>query len=910
MSVFDELISKLNEISNAFIKNFNDDVKEALRSLDKFEEKLLNGKQNQEKTLKEKPVLTCIEEVDGEAVKTPEEKPKIKQSLQATNSTERKENENVKPKQVSKKRSKNEVDDMFSPEVNKRQKRTASVVAQNNISKQVNVNLTQKLRRDGSPEKNQTKSRRQKDEDKENTEPIPNIQIKEEKISLPPEPLEQESLPIMTEIKQEVQKDEIAMPPPAVPLPKPKRGVHKVPSEDSTEEDSGKRRTTRTRKQTETVPAAPVPSARMTRASTRASTRAPQPAETQDVSIKETRPKRTRGRKKKSDVTIETDKDSQSTQDSGIGSPADKPRPKRTRKAQKAVETEIQKEAEIPPPEIPDVETESSQSPILICKSKPVQSSINISNKTNDTCDSKAINEKKEEKPHEKVLDEPKADIKVDEIILNTDNPPVEEDDGLDKTQVIHATNLNTTVTINSGLDKTVVLPNGVYNQAPVTPKNVHNMNETVVIEKSNRDTIVLDKPKTAPMDATMVLDRLGQTNITDDNSLLTDDNDTPVKTPPKTIPKKTQPSSAVKEKVQQFEELASRVTRTKTKANLTKKNGSMENQTPPDKISKVVLSSSTLTKMNGMIFNAKPPQTSNSAVKLTSQIPTTIKPYPSSTSKISSINKAREAAEEFQKKEKEDARKKKEAMLEAKREMQKKKREEKMAAAATAREMAEKERRAAMEAAVRERMEKQANADLGKLERLKEAERKKQEFARKVAETEERRKAEEQARAQRLADEQKRTEAARKKQQEEAEAVKKEMAIMAREIEKKQREYIEKQKMKSKMDIGRSTPLKTCSQQSPQEPVYMMDGFQYLNSDSEDEEPKWPVPSWSKSKQQRALLCVQSGLPEADVDALFGVRPHCPDLRAIFPDIERARLKRTSSAVWRTPPIDTRYKT
>ncbi|CAH2211190.1 jg3592, partial [Pararge aegeria aegeria] len=92
------------------------------------------------------------------------------------------------------------------------------------------------------------------------------------------------------------------------------------------------------------------------------------------------------------------------------------------------------------------------------------------------------------------------------------------------------------------------------------------------------------------------------------------------------------------------------------------------------------------------------------------------------SASKLSGINKAREADE--LRREREDARKKKEAILEAKREQQKKKREEKMAAAAAAREAAEKERRAAMEAAARDRMEKQAHADLGKLERLKEAER------------------------------------------------------------------------------------------------------------------------------------------------------------------------------------------
>lgn len=62
----------------------------------------------------------------------------------------------------------------------------------------------------------------------------------------------------------------------------------------------------------------------------------------------------------------------------------------------------------------------------------------------------------------------------------------------------------------------------------------------------------------------------------------------------------------------------------------------------------------------------------SNSASKPTAKQATLMKSQiPSSTSKISGINKAREAAEE-QKREKEDARRKKEALLEAKREMHK----------------------------------------------------------------------------------------------------------------------------------------------------------------------------------------------------------------------------------------------
>ncbi|CAH2058396.1 unnamed protein product, partial [Iphiclides podalirius] len=732
MSVFNELLPKIKEISNAFTKNFNEDLKESLKCFDKFEEEFQNGKsRTREKALKDKSILTTLQSINEDEVEsnnTPEEKPKRKSSIKPDGADVQSNTED-ETQRASKKRSKDDVDDMSSPEQEKRQKRNASVKAQSIISKQVNVNLMQKLRREDSLEKNQSRSkRRDKDEEKENTEPVaPLVQVKQEKISLPPEPMDQESLPINVEVKQELDKDEIAMPPPAAPVPKPRRAVQKEKSEDSLEEDTGKRRTTRTRKpkrDTEvdtTIPIAPVASSR----STRASSRATRLAEAEEAP-KDSRPKRTRGRKKVSESTADTDKDSQSTQDSGIGSPAEKPRPKRTRKAQKAAEGELPKEGPPKEPETASPKETKCQadvsSPILQHKAK-----INLKTNAKASTLQNGESERKE------------ADAKMNSNAEAARDKIDGRDAALDRTH-----------TINGALDTTVVLPNGVYDHAPITPKNVRNMNETVVIATSNRETIVLDKTKNLAMEATVVLERLPQaTNLTEDNSLLTDDEEPNEATTPQKQPPNNQPSSAVKEKVQQFEQLASRITRTKTRA-MVKKDEPAENQTPPDKVSKVALSTETLTKMNSMIFNGKASQISSSASKPKSNIPT-MKPLPSSTSKLSGINKAKEAAEEFQKKEKEDARRKKEALLEAKREMQRKKREEKMAAAAAAREAAERERQAAMEAAARERMEKQAHADQGKLERLKETERRKQELARKAAETEERRRAEEQARAQRL---------------------------------------------------------------------------------------------------------------------------------------------------------------
>ncbi|KAH9635715.1 hypothetical protein HF086_011105 [Spodoptera exigua] len=551
MSIFNELLPKINEISNAFTKNFNDDLKAVFDCFDKFEEEFQNGRgKAREKATKDKNPMTTLQSIHED-------------------------------------------------------------------------------------------------------------EVKQEKISLPPEPMDTDSLPVDIPIKQEVNKDEIAMPPPVAPVPKPRKAAAKEKVEESSEDEgSGKRRTTRTRKQTDN---------------------------------------------KVSEVAPEPDKSTES-QESVPASPAEKPRPKRTRRAPKAAEKPEEKQNTTPPP-IPAPETNITPKEERISHPQP----------------SSPILQKEASK------NKSKKDPVVELTRLNLD-----EVDALDKTRVIDKV---------GDMDKTVVIPNGVYNHAP------RNLNETVVLETANRGTMVLDKQQNHVMDATVVIDK-------------------------------------------------------------------------------------------GKYFM---------------------------------------------------------------------KREEKMAAAAAARETAERERRAALELAARERLEKQAHADQGKLDRLKEAERKKQELARKVAETEERRRAEEHARQQRLAEEQRRADEARRKQLEEAAAMKKEAAIMAKEIEKRQKEYIEKQKMKHKLEDKTHTPLKSAGTpggwQTQLSPAYMADGFQYLNSDEDEEPVDRPVPEWSTSKARRGQLALQSQVGRAHVDRLFSVRVHSPDLRDIFPRIERARLKRTSSAVWHTPP-------
>ncbi|XP_048000674.1 inner centromere protein isoform X2 [Leguminivora glycinivorella] len=849
MSVFDEILCKLSEISNSYVRSLNDDVKVAFDCIDKFAEEYRNGRGKRDQNQKKALVNTLMSINEDEDENSPKD---VHKSADGE-------------KRLSNKRSKEQVDDMASPEQEKRPKRNASVKAQNNITKQVNVNLTQKLRRDDTE-----KTRRRKDDDKENTLPL--IQVKQEKISLPPEPMETEAaleIPLVA-VKQEPNKDDTAMPPPTAPVPKSRKLPPKEKSTDSEDEPSGKR-TTRTRKNTDTMPPppapAPAPVERAARGSRRGAARPEPELPPPPPPPPEPRPKRTRAKKKVSESSSADTENTQPSIENGIGTP-EKPRPKRTRRGKKAADEEPPKAKE-PTPEPEIIIPKQERTSILDTQSPAIpQKTVKKTNSTLMTSDDSIQSKKGSKKKGKK-----------------------DQQASLEETQVV--SHMNTTVTIS--MDKTVVLTNGACDHAD--GKMTIAMNETVVLDKINRDTMVLDKPQAKIMDATVVIEKDGATpNMTDDLSLLTDDNSEEYSTPTKDD-QPPEPTSAVKAKVQQFEEMAARTTRTKTRA-MAKKDAETESSTPPDKIiSKQVLSADTLAKMNSMIFNGKTTQISSSATKPTAKLPP-VKSMPASASKVCAINKAREEMLS-----KDDARKKKEAMLEAKKELQKRKREEKMAAAAAAREAAEKERRAALQAQARDRMEKQAHADQGKLEKMKEVEKKKQELARKVAETEERRRAEEQARLARLAEEQRKADLARKKQQEESEAMKKEAAMMAKEIERRQKEYLEKQKMKQRMEDKMHTPLKNGTKAPPMEPVYMQDGFQHLNSDDDDDEApsKFPTPAWCKSRHRQ--LALQHLLPNGLVDSLFSVRVHNVDLRAIFPAVERAALKRTSSAVWRTPP-------
>ncbi|XP_058175122.1 histone-lysine N-methyltransferase, H3 lysine-79 specific [Anopheles ziemanni] len=64
------------------------------------------------------------------------------------------------------------------------------------------------------------------------------------------------------------------------------------------------------------------------------------------------------------------------------------------------------------------------------------------------------------------------------------------------------------------------------------------------------------------------------------------------------------------------------------------------------------------------------------------------------------------------------------------------------------------------------------------------------------------------------------------------------------------------------------------------------------------------PTPAWCQNTAEfRKTLKLQAMVETKVVDRLFSVQPMTPDLRILFPSIDAHKLKRNSSAIWRTPP-------
>ncbi|XP_018367627.1 PREDICTED: inner centromere protein A isoform X2 [Trachymyrmex cornetzi] len=253
----------------------------------------------------------------------------------------------------------------------------------------------------------------------------------------------------------------------------------------------------------------------------------------------------------------------------------------------------------------------------------------------------------------------------------------------------------------------------------------------------------------------------------------------------------------------------------------------------------------------------------------------------------------------EEKKRHEEDARKKKDEALRLQTEEKKRKRQEKELKNKLAREAKEKQELEKRQKTEKEREEKAKLALLTQERHREEAEKKRLAQLQRIQEKEERRKLEEQQRLQRL-QEQEETErllAEQRRREQEAER--------RREAEARaQQAAAEALKQKNQLLAAQAKHKQQTNNKYQGTVNYVLDSEPDDDEESDDEsKPKHEIPYWAQAHIRKAQLAMQQYIPEGIVSKFFNTRKCTPDLTELFHGIDRNRLKRTSSAIWKTPP-------
>lgn len=127
--------------------------------------------------------------------------------------------------------------------------------------------------------------------------------------------------------------------------------------------------------------------------------------------------------------------------------------------------------------------------------------------------------------------------------------------------------------------------------------------------------------------------------------------------------------------------------------------------------------------------------------------------------------------------------------------------------------------------------------------------------------------------------------------------------------MDQKRRELQERQELEALRSKHNESLSRKVFEKSIQQAYNKKHAFDVLDTDdSTDDEGSvnkklGPPPVWSKGRTKRFIIDEQSRVTVQAVDDFFSIKPMTPDLQQIFPTIETRKLKRNSSAVWRTPP-------
>ncbi|KAK2585796.1 hypothetical protein KPH14_010401 [Odynerus spinipes] len=246
-----------------------------------------------------------------------------------------------------------------------------------------------------------------------------------------------------------------------------------------------------------------------------------------------------------------------------------------------------------------------------------------------------------------------------------------------------------------------------------------------------------------------------------------------------------------------------------------------------------------------------------------------------------------------------EDARRKRDEALRLQTEEKRRKRQEKELKNRLAREAKEKQELEKRLKAEREKEEKAKLAQHVQEKQREEMERKRLAQLQRAQEKEEKRKQEEHQRLQRLLE------------QEEAERLLAEQRRREQEVERRreaearaqQQATIEAMRLKAQLLTGQAKNKQMTTNKHQGPVTYILDS-EPDDDDSDDESrPKHVIPYWAQLHVRKAQLAMQRHIPQICVYKFFDTRKCTPDLTVLFIGIDRSRLMRTSSAIWKTPP-------